>query len=280
MCAKLEPGVSRDLLNPFHPVYALEAMGAAARIAGPSLMAARDVARLRVSTKERALFRNFVESMQYAVKRRDFEVEYAATYRAFKKAVPKGATLLSLGSSPDKLAFMYELEGHDVKYVSFSRSLVGDNPVTSAIFDSPSKAALCARLGASLKAAGVTTAQLKDKRNTFAIADYVSTGNTFIAVLELLGACMGVPDLPARTTVVVMTTEPSFKPAHVSRFKYTFRTIPVTHRVWMLAKWTRCVRKEEGAAAVTMTTAEVAMCNAVRLWLAFVVQAPRGKRGA
>lgn len=262
MCAKMSLRDSNWLLNDFHPLLALEAMGAASRLVGGKMVRASDAAKLKVGAKDREVFRKLVSHRFVKAER-----EYKAAYAAMKKAIPKGATVLSIGSSPDKLAFKYELEGHDVKYVSFSRSLTEGDLVTNALFDSPEKELLCKRIRKSLKDAGVSMNDVRDRTKKFAIVDYVSTGGSFITLLELMGACLGAPDFAERTTVVVLSTGDEASLANVTRFKYTIKKVDVAHSIWELSKQSRCVRKERKDAPDKLSDAQVAMCNAIRLWI-------------
>lgn len=264
MCAKMDLADSAWLLNSFHPLLGLEALGAASRLVGNKLVHASDAAKLKMGGKDREIFRKLVSFQFPTVK---VEREYKSAYSAMKKAMPKGATVLSIGSSPDKLAFKYEMEGHDVKYVSFSRSLTQGELVTNALFDSPEKEQLCNRMKKSLKAAGVSLEAIRDRTKKFVILDYVSTGGSFITLLELMGSCLGAPDFPERTTVIVLSTGEEASLANLTRFKYTVKTVAVEHSIWELSKSSRCVPKERKDASDKLSDAQVAMCNAMRLWV-------------
>lgn len=266
MCAKMDLEDSARLLNSSHPLLGLEALGAASRLVGNKLVHASDAAKLKMGARDREIFRKLV-SFLFPFGEGKVVREYKSAYSAMKKAMPKGATVLSIGSSPDKLAFKYEMEGHDVKYVSFSRSLTQGDLVTNALFDSPEKDQLCKRMKKSLKAAGVSLEDIRDRTKKFVILDYVSTGGSFITLLELMGSCLGAPDFPERTTVVVLSTGDEASLANVSRFKYIVKTVAVAHSIWELSKHSRCIPKERKNASDKLSEAQVAMCNAMRLWV-------------
>ena len=200
---------------------------------------------------------------------------FGALYKRFASAMPApqpdtSLTLLSIGSSPEQLAFVHELKGNDVAYVSFSRAMMQDNLLTDAIFEGATKTALCKQLKASLLRAGVTESNLRDPSRKFVVADYMSTAGTFITLLELLGSCMKIDDLPARTTVIVLTDRKhdDNKP-RLSRHAFTYKHVHVDFSFWVSPKvYARCIPRHSQNGPQPLASTDIAACNLVRLWLA------------
>jgi hypothetical protein len=214
------------------------AIGASVRLCGTDLIDAEAARKVRIPKH----IDRMVRSMQGPGAAIIDGDSFVAAYRRLAKAVPKGATLVNVGSSPDKFAFMHELLGNDVVYVSFSRG-------------SLTKKAL----SAAFHAAGV---DLSDANRGIAVVDYVDTGATYRVLLA------GLAMAKAPVTAIALHWRGNPKDIPVpSTIKMKYLCFP--KEFWWHGKYlSRCVPKNEGGAIVPPFPAQIAMCNLVRLWVA------------
>jgi hypothetical protein len=189
-------------------------------------------------------------------------------YKRVTAGVPAGSILISIGSSGSQLAFMHELAGNAVAYVSFSRDMTDGDLQTETIFNTATKARVAGQLKKALAAAGVKPEDLRDTGKRFVLMDYIASGGSFVTFLEAFGEL--APDMASRTTVLVLRDNNSRKrKCTLSRHGFTYKHVTVPTDFYVSGKLlARCVpkhwRKGEGA----LDAYDVAMCNLTRLWMA------------
>ena len=229
-----EPGLNRWCDDP----VVHRALGAAARICGtrepigpefrPAAPIPRDIGHLATHVLARRpepasrIARSFVRA-----------------YRHIAAAIPPDRTIVAVGASADKFAFMHECSGNCVVYLPFSRDRAADR--------SP------ARVRQRLRTAGIATGE--SGRNKYAFVDFVFSGETFGVLAP------AVP--PGSIAVAICASESSvfeWPRGRVVR-------IGTEGTAVLLSKRSRCVPRVSSGAVVPSSAVSIAACNVVRLWI-------------
>ena len=266
----------------------MRAIGASERLLGSAPASASDVKSTKLTPRDRRVFADFIETTDLYTRRdrKDLSGQYADLFKKFAKLVSANTTIVSVGSSPDKLAFMAELAGSDVRYLAFSRELFWDKGVEGVFVDAQLRTQLCRRFRAMLSRARVSLKELRDPEREFLFVDKIDTGISIVTLLELIGVCLKIPDLTGRTSVVLLAS-PDLIDVHSERTltRHAFKKVTflaATDGSWALSKATRCVPKARLRGMSAYDEMDSALCNAVRLWLAHCVvrnvRRPKTKR--
>ena len=268
-------------LGPWSLVPFLAAIGTVDRLLGPRLTNTETVKSLRLTPDDRRRVKKLVTSsnaFDHGDGRKGTRTpatQFRAAYRDVKKLVPKDATILSVGSSPDKLAFMLEArDGYDVRYLPFSRTLLGSNHTTDFVFPTKERDLVARRLRAGLRQAGLRLSELRNPDRKFIVLDMIDRGSSLIALLETMGSCLNVPDLARRTAVIALDPWESGAgsdrgyPKTLTRHPVAgVKFVKVGRAIWSLSKMTRCVPKSMPRKFESMDAIDTIMCNALRVWV-------------
>ena len=271
----------------------LRCVGAMHRLFGPTLSDPASVRALRLGKGEKRTLSDMFESLDDGShgssgrrERPAKSTQFRDTYEKFARIVDgvgPNATIVSVGSSPDKLEFMAEtLGGRDVRYMRFSRQLWGlergpkgkvrraDTFDTDVFADQAFRERMCERLRSVLRRAGISMAELRDPARRFVFVDMIDTGTSIVNLMELLGTCLDVPGLTERTTMVILDSFDRSRKRQMSRHKFAgVRYLAAPRGVWAISKFSRCIPKAtpKGFAPSKIDAVDIALCNAARSWV-------------
>jgi hypothetical protein len=188
----------------------------------------------------------------------DVKLAVSETHKAaarLRRMVPKGAAVVALGSSPDKIGFVLEASGGvDVAYVSMSRSWIaakGGEAKKRREFDGLFAAPL-ALLGSGRR---------------IVLVDYADKFSTLHAVDGMMRKWH--PELYCGMSVVVMHDKKTDE-THLQAAKTigAWKTLEIHSLVWHLSKTFRCTpTADESGSRVAASQEDADACDAVRCLL-------------
>lgn len=214
-----------------NPTKLLKAVGASIRLCGRAIIKADTTA--SPPRNIRSLLKDAHGSKFKLMSDKAFK----AAYKALAAEIPEGATLVSVGSSPDKFAFMHECLGNKVLYLPLSR----------AVFYQKSDAD-------SVKAVNDVLRTRKLLKPNMVFVDFADSGAT-IAFLRKA--------VPKASKVIALT-----RPGAVFSGLGAVTTVAFPDEFWWHSKYmARCVPTNHGDRLQKPSALQAALCNLTRLWI-------------
>jgi hypothetical protein len=214
-----------------NPTKLLKAVGASIRLCGKAIIKADTT--VTPPRNIRSLLKD-AHGSKFALMS---DKAFKAAYKALVAEIPDGATLVSVGSSPDKFAFMHECRGHKVVYLALSR----------AVFYQKSDAEAVAAVKAALK-------QHIALKPNMVFVDFADSGAT-IAYLRKA--------VPKSSKVIALTRQGA-----VFSGLGAVTTVAFPDEFWWHSKYmARCVPTNHGDRLQKPSALQAALCNLTRLWI-------------
>lgn len=214
-----------------NPTKLLKAVGASIRLCGKAIIKADTTV---VPPRN---IRSLLKDAHGSNKTLMSDKAFKAAYKALAAEIPEGATLVSVGSSPDKFAYMHECRGHKVVYLALSR----------AVFYQKSDAE-------AVKAVKDVLRTRKLQKPNMVFVDFADSGAT-VALLRRA--------VPKASKVIALT-----RPGAVFSGLGAVTTIPFPDEFWWHSKYmARCVPTNHGDRLQKPSALQAAVCNLTRLWI-------------
>lgn len=213
------------------PTKLLQAIGASVRLCGKALIKAST--NIVPPKNTRSLVRDAHGTKQKLM----LDATFLRSYKALAAEIPEGWTLVSVGSSPDKFAFMHECLGNKVCYLPLSR----------AVFYQKSTVAAVKAVQLVLRNQGVM-------KPNHVFLDFADTGATITLLRKAA---------PKSAKVIALT-----RTGAVFSGLGAVTTIPFPEDFWWHSKYmSRCVPTNHGDRLEKPSALQVALCNLTRLWI-------------
>ena len=215
------------------PTKLLTAVGTSIRLCGKAIIQAN------TSAKPPQNIRSLLRDVHGTRMKPMTDATFVRAYEALAAEIPEGSTLVSVGASPDKFAFMHECLGNKVGYLPLSR----------AVFYKKSQADSVKAVRQVLRDNGLTA-----KTGRFAFVDFADTGGTISLVRKAA----------TKSSKVIALT----RPGAVYSGLGDVVALEFPDEFWWHGKYlSRCVPTNLGDRLQKPSGLQTALCNVVRLWI-------------